>query len=100
MRLVARGSAVLTAGWLACVVVGSIGFLGFPHLGLPAQQPRIVARSAPRDRDVDDRGERRCGAAHVRLATVALAGHEHASVYRRPVARRARTAEPCESVRV
>jgi hypothetical protein len=96
MRLLARGSALLTAGWLACVVAGSVGFLRFPRLGLPVRGA-VVARVAPVDRDVSDRDDRRCASVHPHLATVALAGRDHAAVFRRPSVHRVR---PCESERV
>jgi hypothetical protein len=96
MRLVARGSALLTAGWLACLVAGSVGFLHFPRMGLPVRGA-LVARVPPVDRDVADRDDRRCAAARARLATVALAGHDHAAVYRHAVAHRVRA---CEAERV
>src|SRR5438132_5849719 len=68
LRVAAQASALVTACWLACVVVGSVGFLHLPRIGLPARGILAIhaglARPAVRDdRDVADRdAPARCSA--------------------------------------
>jgi hypothetical protein len=83
LRLAARGCAVLTAAWLACMVAGSVGFMHLPGmrgsglalrggtlatLGGTAQlaSRRAEAREAARDREDLRRG--RCVPARARFA--------------------------------
>jgi hypothetical protein len=85
LRLAARGCALLTAAWLACMVAGSVGFMHLPGLrgsGLAlsggALAPlggaarlaslRAEAREAIRDRE--DLGSRRCVQARTRFAAL------------------------------
>jgi hypothetical protein len=77
LRLAARGCALLTAAWLACMVAGSVGFMHLPGMrasGLPLggvarlASLRAEAREAIRDRE--DLGSRRCVQARTRFAAL------------------------------
>jgi hypothetical protein len=110
LRVAAQGSALLTAGWLACMVVGSVGFLHLPRIGLPVRGMLAVHAGVGRateraDRDVGDRDEpARCASGRVRVAAVALPGRAHAAVDRDVVpvrhTRSRHGAERCDLVRV